>query len=189
MTLSSPLTRSRLRSHISKIPTYFCQTDSSPSPHFHILHLKCHHFFTTDSKLEHDSSQRRMKREDWLRLASRTYYRFTRRIRSIPLSLPSKHFSRNMPLRPSSFSRSSVSHCQRMLVLQLVYTAHTCHDQVHSCVARVRTLTEFRSTSIEAYPIQCYHDGKWVKVQTNELLPGDVVSLGECLCSPKEFLY
>ena len=54
---------------------------------------------------------------------------------------------------------------------------------------RVRTLTELRSTLIEAYPIQCYHDGKWVKVQTNELLPGDVVSLGECLCSPKEFLY
>ena len=54
---------------------------------------------------------------------------------------------------------------------------------------RVRTLTELRSTSIEAYPIQCYHDGKWVKVQTDELLPGGVVSLGECLCSPKEFLY
>ena len=54
---------------------------------------------------------------------------------------------------------------------------------------RVRTLTELRSMLIKAYPIQCYHDRKWVKVQTNELLPGDVVSLGECLCSPKEFLY
>ena len=54
---------------------------------------------------------------------------------------------------------------------------------------RVRTLTELRSTSIESYPIQCHHDGKWVKVQTDELLPGGVVSLGECLCSPKEFLY
>ena len=53
----------------------------------------------------------------------------------------------------------------------------------------VRTLTEIRSPSTDAYPIQCYHDGKWVKVQTNELIPGDVVSLGECLCSPKEFLY
>ena len=49
---------------------------------------------------------------------------------------------------------------------------------------RVRTLTEFRSMSIEPYPIQCYRDGKWVKVQTDELLPGDVVSLGKCLCSP-----
>ena len=45
---------------------------------------------------------------------------------------------------------------------------------------RVRTLTEFRSMSIEPYPIQCYHDGKWVKVQTDELLPGDIASLGEC---------
>ena len=54
---------------------------------------------------------------------------------------------------------------------------------------RVRTLTEFRSMSIEPYPIQCYRDGKWVKVQTDELLPGDAVSLGKCLCSPKEFLY
>ena len=54
---------------------------------------------------------------------------------------------------------------------------------------RVRTLTELRSMLIEAYPIQCYHDGKWVKVQTNELLPGDVASLGEWLYSLKKFLY
>ena len=44
---------------------------------------------------------------------------------------------------------------------------------------RVRTLTELRSMSIEPYTIQCYHDGKWVKVQTDELLPGDIASLGE----------
>ena len=54
---------------------------------------------------------------------------------------------------------------------------------------RVRTLTEFCSMSIEPYLIQCYHDRGWVKVQTDEPLPGDVVSLGECLCSPKGFLY
>ena len=41
--------------------------------------------------------------------------------------------------------------------------------------------------SIEPYLIQCYRDGGWVKVQTDEPLPGDVVSLGECLCSPKGF--
>ena len=41
----------------------------------------------------------------------------------------------------------------------------------------------------EPYTTQCYCDGKWVKVQTDELLPGDAVSLGKCLCSPKEFLY
>ena len=92
-----------------------------------------------------------------------------------------------LPLRPSSFSGSSVSHCQRILVLQLVYTVHTCHDQVHSCVARMRTLTEFHSMSIEPYPIHCYRDGKWVKVQTDRLLPRDVVSLGKCLYSLKGF--
>ena len=39
--------------------------------------------------------------------------------------------------------------------------------------------------SIEPYPIQHYRDGKWVEVQTDELLPGDVDSLGECLHSLK----
>ena len=32
-------------------------------------------------------------------------------------------------------------------------------------------------------------DGKWDKVLTDELLPGDVASLGEWLYSLKEFLY
>ena len=54
---------------------------------------------------------------------------------------------------------------------------------------RVRTLTESCSMSIEPYMIQPYRDGKWNKVQTDELLPGDVASLGECLYSLKEFLY
>ena len=44
----------------------------------------------TSSKLDHDSVQRRTKREDFLHLALQTYCRFTRRIHSIPLSLPSK---------------------------------------------------------------------------------------------------
>ena len=141
----------------------------------------------TSSKLERSSAQRRTKREDCLHLALQTYCRYTGRIHSIPLSLPSKRCHCALLCFPSLLCRIVVS--QRILVLQLVYTVHTCHDQVHSCVARVRTLTEFHSTSIEAYPIQCYHDGKWVKVQTDELLPGGVVSLGECLYSPKEFLY
>ncbi|KAJ7472229.1 hypothetical protein B0H11DRAFT_2038115 [Mycena galericulata] len=42
---------------------------------------------------------------------------------------------------------------------------------------RVRTLTEFRTMSIAPYPIQCYRDKKWQEVQTDKLLPGDVVSL------------
>ena len=37
--------------------------------------------------------------------------------------------------------------------------------------------------------VRCNHDGKGVKVQTDELLPGDVVSLGECLYSLKGVLY
>ena len=52
---------------------------------------------------------------------------------------------------------------------------------------RVRTLTEFRSMSIEPYPIQCYHDGKWDTVQTDELLPRDIASLGECYIHRRNF--
>ncbi|KAF8908091.1 endoplasmic reticulum Ca-transporting P-type ATPase [Gymnopilus junonius] len=43
---------------------------------------------------------------------------------------------------------------------------------------RVRTLTEFRTMSVAPYPIQVYRDSKWSKIQTDKLLPGDVVSLG-----------
>ena len=46
---------------------------------------------------------------------------------------------------------------------------------------RVRTLTEFRTMSIAPYPIQCKRDGKWTTLQTDELLPGDVVSIGVSL--------
>ncbi|TCD66868.1 hypothetical protein EIP91_000766 [Steccherinum ochraceum] len=42
---------------------------------------------------------------------------------------------------------------------------------------RVRTLTEFRTMSITPYPVQCKRDGKWSTIQTDELLPGDVVSI------------
>ena len=45
---------------------------------------------------------------------------------------------------------------------------------------QVRTLTEFCSMSIEPCTIQCYLDGKRDKVHTDELLPGDLASLGEC---------
>jgi manganese-transporting P-type ATPase len=43
---------------------------------------------------------------------------------------------------------------------------------------RLRTLTEFRTMAVTPYPIQCLRAGKWVTVQTDELLPGDVVSVG-----------
>lgn len=42
---------------------------------------------------------------------------------------------------------------------------------------RVRTLTEFRTMSVAPYPIQCYRDNKWTVVQTDTLLPGDLVSV------------
>ncbi|EAU86785.2 ATPase [Coprinopsis cinerea okayama7 len=42
---------------------------------------------------------------------------------------------------------------------------------------RVRTLTEFRTMNVTPYPIQCYRDSKWIEIQTDKLLPGDVVSV------------
>ncbi|CCM06202.1 uncharacterized protein FIBRA_08445 [Fibroporia radiculosa] len=42
---------------------------------------------------------------------------------------------------------------------------------------RLRTLTEFRTMSVAPYPIQCRRDGKWATIQSDELLPGDVVSV------------
>jgi cation-transporting ATPase 13A1 len=45
-------------------------------------------------------------------------------------------------------------------------------------IQRVKTLTEFRTMSVAPYPIMCLRDSKWVTLQTDELLPGDVVSVG-----------
>ncbi|KAI6127508.1 cation-transporting ATPase [Pisolithus croceorrhizus] len=42
---------------------------------------------------------------------------------------------------------------------------------------RMKTLTEFRTMSVAPYPIQCLRDSKWITLQTDELLPGDVVSV------------
>ena len=83
----------------------------------------------------------------------------------------------------------------RILVLQLVYPLYVDCFRVHCRLAgtlsifitltraltfsqRVRTLTEFRTMSVAPYPIQCYRDKKWVKIQTDALLPGDIVSVG-----------
>jgi magnesium-transporting ATPase (P-type) len=35
--------------------------------------------------------------------------------------------------------------------------------------------------SVAPYPIQCYRDSKWVELQTDKLLPGDVVSVCKSL--------
>ena len=32
--------------------------------------------------------------------------------------------------------------------------------------------------AVAPFPIQCMRGGKWVTIQTDELLPGDVVSIG-----------
>ncbi|EKM53145.1 uncharacterized protein PHACADRAFT_163440 [Phanerochaete carnosa HHB-10118-sp] len=42
---------------------------------------------------------------------------------------------------------------------------------------RLRTLTEFRTMAVAPFPINCKRDGKWETIQTDELLPGDIVSV------------
>ena len=42
---------------------------------------------------------------------------------------------------------------------------------------RVSTLKEFRTMSVDPYPIYCYRDKKWVIIQSDTLLPGDVISI------------
>lgn len=43
---------------------------------------------------------------------------------------------------------------------------------------RQRTLTEFRGMSIKPYPIYVHRSGKWAEIQSDQLLPGDLVSVG-----------
>lgn len=55
---------------------------------------------------------------------------------------------------------------------------------------RLRTLTEFRTMSVVPYGIMVCRDGKWSQIQSDELLPGDVVSVGaflSCLSSSLSF--
>ncbi|KAA1477020.1 endoplasmic reticulum Ca-transporting P-type ATPase [Dentipellis sp. KUC8613] len=42
---------------------------------------------------------------------------------------------------------------------------------------RLRTLTEFRTMSVAPFPIQVLRDTKWQTIQSDELLPGDIVSV------------
>ncbi|KZV70146.1 endoplasmic reticulum Ca-transporting P-type ATPase [Peniophora sp. CONT] len=42
---------------------------------------------------------------------------------------------------------------------------------------RLRTLTEFRTMSVEPYPIMVKRDNKWLEISSDSLLPGDVVSV------------
>lgn len=43
---------------------------------------------------------------------------------------------------------------------------------------RQRTLNEFRGMSIKPYPIYVHRSGRWNEVQSDQLLPGDLVSVG-----------
>ncbi|EPS35274.1 hypothetical protein H072_11456 [Dactylellina haptotyla CBS 200.50] len=43
---------------------------------------------------------------------------------------------------------------------------------------RQRTLTEFRGMSIKPYPIFVHRLRQWIEIQSDELLPGDLVSVG-----------
>lgn len=45
---------------------------------------------------------------------------------------------------------------------------------------RLKTLTEFRTMSVAPFPIPVLRDSKWSVLQSDELLPGDVISLGTC---------
>lgn len=42
---------------------------------------------------------------------------------------------------------------------------------------RLKTLNEFRTMSIQPFPVQVFRDQKWSEVMTSELLPGDLVSV------------
>ncbi|CED85345.1 endoplasmic reticulum ca-transporting p-type atpase [Phaffia rhodozyma] len=42
---------------------------------------------------------------------------------------------------------------------------------------RVRTLTEFRTMSVPPYPVQAFRDGEWSEVNSDQLVPGDVISI------------
>ncbi|KAJ7853494.1 hypothetical protein B0H14DRAFT_2758132 [Mycena olivaceomarginata] len=68
---------------------------------------------------------------------------------------------------------------RRVLVLQPLYLFMLVMFECTVVWQRVRTLTEFRTMSVAPYPIQVYRDKKWHEVQTDKLLPGDVISLAQ----------
>lgn len=44
---------------------------------------------------------------------------------------------------------------------------------------RQRTMNEFRTMSIKPYGVNALRRGVWTEVQSDELLPGDLVSIGK----------
>ena len=83
----------------------------------------------------------------------------------------------------------------RVLVLFAFYGFHVGRFRVYRClssklaiapympqltlVQRVKTLTEFRTMSITPYNLNALRDGKWQEVISSDLVPGDLVSIGE----------
>lgn len=49
---------------------------------------------------------------------------------------------------------------------------------------RLRTVGEFRSMSIKPYAIMTRRENTWIEIQTDELLPGDLVSIGMSSVAP-----
>lgn len=45
-------------------------------------------------------------------------------------------------------------------------------------IQRLKTVGEFRSMSIKPYAILTRRENVWIEIQTDELLPGDLVSIG-----------
>ena len=43
---------------------------------------------------------------------------------------------------------------------------------------RLRTLNEFRTMTLKPYPVQVFRTGKWTEIISDDLLPGDLVSVG-----------
>jgi manganese-transporting P-type ATPase len=57
-------------------------------------------------------------------------------------------------------------------------TVHYIYESSTNCFSqRVRTLTEFRTMSVTPYPVFVYRDGKWNKISSDTLLPGDIISV------------
>lgn len=39
-------------------------------------------------------------------------------------------------------------------------------------------MTEFRTMSVEPYPVKVFRDAAWQEVVSDQLVPGDLVSIG-----------
>jgi manganese-transporting P-type ATPase len=54
---------------------------------------------------------------------------------------------------------------------------------------RLKTLGEFRTMSLKPYTVNVYRASKWSEVQSDELLPGDLVSIGKRSFCPGDAMW